>query len=104
MGPVASTDLNSPSPNSENSQYCFMIPTTQDITITFTVNHNKGGEATPKSIEMKNVTFLPGHFYNFTAELNSANVEGVVPVRFTITLASDNWSEGGNNQVGPVYN
>lgn len=96
-----------PNASSESSTYCLLIPNTQDITISFTVNHNKGGVPTPKEITIDDVVLLPGHFYNFTAELNSGNVEGVVPIRFTITEANNgNWDNGNESPypVGPIYN
>lgn len=84
-----------------SSVQCVLIPCTQQFNIAFTVKHNKGGSDTPKTISTGDITLERGHFYNFTAELNSGNVEGVVPVTFTI-ITSDTWGSA-DHQVGPVY-
>lgn len=81
-----------------------LIPDTQQFYITFTVEHNKGGQPTNKTITTQPVELVQGQFYNFTTELNSGNVEGVAPVVFNITHGSgDGWDEGSDNNVGPVY-
>lgn len=81
-----------------------LIPDTQQFYITFTVEHNKGGNPTQKTITTQSVELVQGQFYNFTTELNSGNVEGVAPVVFNITHGSgDGWDEGSDNNVGPVY-
>ena len=84
-----------------SSNVCFLIPTTQNFDIFFIVTHNKGGNPTPKTITMTNVTLQPGFSYNFTAELNSGNVQGVVPIKFEINRGG--WSED-NVSVGPDVN
>ena len=65
------------------------------LQISFVVEHNKGGEDTSISTYLE-VNLLAGNSYNFTAELNSATVSGVVPIRFTIT-PDQNWDGTGNN-------
>lgn len=91
---------------------CVLIPDTQKYNITFRIKHNKGGTDTDKEITTEEVTLEKGQFYNFTADLNSGNVEGVVPIDFTI-ITSDAWGgaddeddeedEEDEEQVGPVY-
>jgi hypothetical protein len=73
---------------------CVLIPCEQRFNITFTIKHNKGGTDTDKEITTGNITLQKGHFYNFTAELNSGNVEGVVPIDFNITVNSGGWENG----------
>lgn len=85
-----------------SSNVCFLIPTTQNFDIFFTVTHNKGGDPTDKTITMTDVTLQPGYSYNFTAELNSGNVQGVVPIKFIINDSND-WDEG-DVSVGPDVN
>ena len=74
-----------------SSTQCVLIPCEQAFNITFTIKHNKGGNDTDKEITTGNITLQKGHFYNFTAELNSGNVEGVVPIDFNITVNSGGW-------------
>lgn len=86
-----------------SSGMCVLIPCTQSFNITFTIKHNKGGSDTHKTITTGEITLEKGHFYNFTANLNSSNVEGVVPVTFTIST-SDAWeTEQEDEHVGPIY-
>lgn len=84
-----------------SSTQCVLIPCKQAFNITFTVEHNKGGEPTQKTINTEVITLEKGHFYNFTAVLNSGNVEGVVPITINV-VTSDTWGVQ-EEQVGPVY-
>ena len=76
-----------------SSGMCVLIPCTQSFDITFTIKHNKGGSDTHKTITTGEITLEKGHFYNFTANLNSSNVEGVVPISFIITDETG-WNSG----------
>lgn len=84
-----------------SSTQCVLIPCKQAFNITFTVEHNKGGSDTEKTITTEEITLEKGHFYNFTAVLNSGNVEGVVPITINV-VTSDTWGVQ-EEQVGPVY-
>ena len=92
FGSIGTANLNTSSvkispDKAEHSAHCYLIPGTYGtMTISFKVNHNKGGSATPKTITMTDVTLQPGYSYNFTAELTSGNVQGVVPIKFNITI------------------
>ena len=107
FGSIGTADLSTPGvkiapDEAKPSAHCYLIPGTYGtMTISFNVNHNKGGSATPKTITMTNVTLQPGYSYNFTAELNSGNVQGVVPIKFEINRGG--WSED-NVSVGPDVN
>ena len=81
-----------------SSTQCVLIPCEQAFNITFTIKHNKGGTDTKKEITTGNIVLQKGHFYNFTAELNSGNVEGVVPIDFNITINSGGW-QNGNTEI-----
>ena len=80
-----------------SSGMCVLIPCTQSFNITFTIKHNKGGSDTHKTITTGEITLEKGHFYNFTANLNSSNVEGVVPISFIITDTS--WQSEGDATI-----
>lgn len=56
-----------------------IIPGTYTITITFTVTDNKGGQPQNLTAEITQ-EFLPGHSYNFTADIKS----GLTYIIFTI--------------------
>lgn len=86
---------------STSGNVCLLIPGTYNLNIEFTIRHNKGGNPSTKTIN-KQVTLLAGNSYNFTAELNASNVNGVVPITFNIT-SQDNWGDDFNPSVGPVY-
>lgn len=87
---------------STSGKVCLLIPGTYDLNIEFTIKHNKGGNPSTKTIN-KNVTLLAGNSYNFTAELNASNVNGVVPITFNIEVNNNgNW-DNTDNVVGPVY-
>lgn len=87
---------------STSGKVCLLIPGTYDLNIKFTIEHNKGGNSSTKTIN-QNVTLLAGNSYNFTAELNASNVNGVVPITFNITVNNNgNW-DNTDNVVGPVY-
>lgn len=75
-----------------SSNKCVVIPGTQTFDITFTVNHNKGGEPTEKTMTTGEITLSPGYSYNFITELNASNVEGVEPITFVITT-NEGWSD-----------
>jgi hypothetical protein len=83
-----------------SSTQCVLIPCEQEFNITFTIKHNKGGNDTEKEITTGLITLEKGHFYNFTAELNSGNVEGVVPIDFNIIVNSGGWQ---NTDTGIKY-
>ena len=86
----------------ESTKKAMLIPHAQQFDITFTVKHNKGGSDTTKNITTKEtVTLEVGHFYNFIAELNSSNVEGVVPITFQITEGT--WGNEETNDVTGPY-
>lgn len=85
---------------STSGKVCLLIPGTYDLNIEFTIKHNKGGNPSTKTIN-KDVTLLAGNSYNFTAELNASNVNGVVPITFKINT-DENWGNT-DNVVGPVY-
>lgn len=85
---------------STSGKVCLLIPGTYNLNIEFTINHNKGGNPSTKTIN-QDVTLLAGNSYNFTAELNASNVNGVVPITFMIN-ADENW-DNTDNVVGPVY-
>lgn len=85
-----------------SSAQCVLVPCRQKFNITFTIKHNKGGSDTVKSITTDDITLERGHFYNFTADLNSGNTEGVVPITFNI-ITSDSWGSADEEIVGPVY-
>lgn len=88
---------------STSGKVCLLIPGTYNLNIEFTINHNKGGNSSTKTIN-QNVTLLAGNSYNFTAELNASNVNGVVPITFNITSQNDWGSDDDfNPSVGPVY-
>lgn len=84
-----------------SSNHCLLIPHIQSFVISFTVKHNKGGSDTPLKITTPAIPLEKGNHYNFTAELNASNVEGVVPITFNITADGD-WS-GEDKPVGPDY-
>ena len=85
---------------STSGKVCLLIPGTYKLNIKFTIEHNKGGNPSTKTIN-QDVTLLAGNSYNFTAELNASNVNGVVPITFKIN-ADENWGNT-DNVVGPVY-
>lgn len=68
-----------------------VIPGTYDITITFKVNDNKGGQEQPIEAEINDFEFKRGHAYNFTADIKS----GLKFIEFTIT--STDWEESDTN-------
>lgn len=68
-----------------------------DLHIEFVVEHNKGGNPTPLTADI-DVTLLEGNSYNLTAELNSANVSGVLPIRFVIK-EDTGWEATGDKDV-----
>lgn len=81
-----------------SSNQCMLIPGTYtNVDITFTVEHNKGGSATPKKITMPELELKAGYSYNLTAELNSSNVEGVVPIKFKISI-NDGYGSGNTDK------
>lgn len=87
---------------STSGKVCLLIPGTYNLNIEFTIEHNKGGNSSTKTIN-QNVTLLAGNSYNFTAELNASNVNGVVPITFNITVNNNgNW-DNTDKEVGPVY-
>ena len=87
---------------STSETVCLLIPGTYNLNIEFTINHNKGGNSSTKTIN-QDVTLLAGNSYNFTAELNASNVNGVVPITFNIMVNNNgNW-DNTDNEVGPVY-
>ena len=87
---------------STSGNVCLLIPGTYDLNIVFTIEHNKGGNPSTKTIN-QNVTLLAGNSYNFTAELNASNVNGVVPITFNIEVNDDGKWDNTDNEVGPVY-
>lgn len=68
-----------------------------DLHIAFVVEHNKGGNPTPLTADI-DVTLLEGNSYNLTAELNSANVSGVLPIRFVVK-EDTGWEATGDKDV-----
>ena len=97
------TSAIAPAASGTNDSNCLLIPeTNKEFSISFTINHNKGGQPTPKIITTNPITLEPGHFYNFTAELNVGNVTGVVPITFNIN--KHEWTnEEDDYEVGPLY-
>ena len=75
-----------------------LLPGTYTFDILFTIAHNKGGSDTSKSMSTGKIEIKAGHSYNFTGELNSSNVEGVVPIKFTITEDTD-WENDDDENV-----
>lgn len=69
-----------------------IIPGTYDITISFKINDDKGGQEQEVSTTI-NHTFAIGNSYNFTADIKS----GVKYIVFTIN-ASD-WTAGDDNNI-----
>ncbi len=80
--------------NTGTSQYeRLIIPGTYDITITFTVTDNKGGQAQDIEATIENQVFAIGNSYNFTADIKS----GVKYIVFTIN--SSDWTAGSDNNI-----
>lgn len=74
-----------------------LIPGEYTLNISFTVYHNKGGE--PSSLTASaEINLMKGHSYNFIAELNSENVQGVIPISFKITEDTD-WENDDDENV-----
>ena len=97
-----SAEMSANGGTSTSGNVCLLIPGTYDLQIMFTINHNKGGNSSTKTIN-QNVTLLAGNSYNFTAELNASNVNGVVPITFNIQVNDNgNW-DNTDTEVGPVY-
>lgn len=94
------TDKIQPIKTGESGLVSLLIPGTYEngLTITFTITHELGGEPTEKTMSTGNITLVPGCYYNFTAELNSGNVEGVVPIEFNI-IKSDTWEEDTDKEI-----
>ena len=87
-------DIN-PTMTGKNSIDCLLIPETKKFEISIKINHYLGGESTTRTLTTtQELTLLPGHFYNFTTELNSSNVEGIVPIEFNIK-DDTTWEEEG---------
>lgn len=87
-------DIN-PTTTGKNSIDCLLIPETKKFEISIKINHYLGGESKTRTLTTtQELTLLPGHFYNFTTELNSSNVEGVVPIEFNIK-DDTTWEEEG---------
>lgn len=92
-GEISFGDSNSIQPggySSQSGKVNLLLPGTYTFEISFTIAHNKGGSDTPKSMTTGEIEIKAGHSYNFTAELDQNNVEGVLPITFTIT-EDDNW-------------
>lgn len=99
------TERMAPNETKEGEYIRFLVPeTNKDFNITLTVLYELAGTSHSVNLEAKNVTLEKGHFYNFTAELTSNNVTGIVPIIFNIT--KDEWSDIDNTDypVGPLYN
>lgn len=80
--------------NTGTSQYeRLIIPGTYDITITFTVTDNKGGQAQDIEATIENQVFAIGNSYNFTADIKS----GLSYIIFTIEQTD--WTEGSDTPI-----
>lgn len=75
-----------------------LLPGTYTFDISFTIAHNKGGSDTSKSMSTGEIEIKSGHSYNFTAELNSENVQGVIPISFKIIEDTD-WENDDDENV-----
>lgn len=82
--------------NRGTSTAALLIPGEYSVNISFTVTHNKAGVASTINASA-DLNLQPGHSYNLTADLNSTNVTGVVPVTFKVV--DNGWSSGSNNGV-----
>lgn len=80
--------------NTGTSQYeRLIIPGTYNITITFTVTDNKGGQAQDIEATIENQVFAIGNSYNFTADIKS----GLTYIIFTIEQTD--WTEGSDTPI-----
>lgn len=71
-----------------------IIPGTYDLTISFNINDDKGGQEQEISTTIENLVFESGKAYNFTAQINS----GLKFIEFTINPVD--WVESNGNIQG----
>ena len=90
-----------PNANGESGNVCLLLPGEYTFTISLLIKHNKGGSDTSKAMNAT-VKLESGHYYNFTAELNSSNVSGVEPIKFNITLKTE-WGSDDEVSDGVDY-
>ena len=78
----------------ETNQYeRLIIPGTYDLTITFQITDNKGGQPQEVSATINGQTFEAAHVYNFTADIKS----GLTYITFTINPSD--WESGSDNNI-----
>ena len=70
-----------------------IIPGTYDLTITFQITDNKGGQPQEVSATINGQTFEAAHVYNFTADIKS----GLTYITFTINPSD--WESGNDNNI-----
>ena len=70
-----------------------ILPGTYNLTISFKINDDKGGQEQEISAIIENQTFAAGHVYNFTAEIKS----GLTYIIFTINPYD--WETGSDNII-----
>ena len=70
-----------------------ILPGTYNLTISFKINDDKGGQEQEISATIENQTFAAGHVYNFTADIKS----GLTYIIFTINPSD--WETGSDNII-----